>query len=109
MPEELQEKDGSTLDMLSVECPKMLGLHWNTQTDSMYVHAPDLSSLQVPRKRDVSSSVGRVFDVMGWFAPVTVLFKILLQQLWQSKVEWDEILPDKTSCQSGTSGERSCT
>ena len=83
IPEELREKDGSTLNVPSGGCPKTLGLHWNTVSDSMHVHMPNLSCLQVPTKRDVATAIGKTYDVLGWFSPSTIQIKVLLQMLWK--------------------------
>ena len=34
--------------------------------------------------------IGRSFNVLGWFSPCTIKMKILFQQLWELKVDWDE-------------------
>ncbi|KMQ91863.1 hypothetical protein RF55_8222 [Lasius niger] len=36
----------------------------------------------------------RIFDLLGWVAPVTISSKILMQALWLRKVEWDDPLED---------------
>ncbi|XP_011313635.1 uncharacterized protein, partial [Fopius arisanus] len=44
-------------------------------------------------KRIVSSEVAQIFDPLGFLAPVIVQGKILLQDLWKLKVNWDDPLP----------------
>ena len=39
------------------------------------------------------SDFARTFDVMGWFSPAIIKVKILLQQLLELKVDWDDPLP----------------
>ena len=34
-----------------------------------------------------------MFDVLGWFAPVIVKVKVLLQQLREAKFSWDDLIP----------------
>lgn len=41
----------------------------------------------------VVSDVAKIFDVLGWFAATTISMKILLQRLWELKIEWDEPVP----------------
>ena len=36
------------------------------------------------------SDIARTCDVLGWFAPSIVVLKILLQQLWEANLDWDE-------------------
>ena len=39
--------------------------------------------------------IGRIYDPLGFLTPATIKFKILFQKLCQSKVDWDEDLPDE--------------
>ncbi len=93
IPAELRETDNSELDISPSDCPKTLGLHWNSKSDTLHVCTPPLIESDPPTKREVASAVGKTFDVMGWYAPCTILIKILLQQLWKTKLGWDETLP----------------
>ena len=45
----------------------------------------------------IVSDVAKVFDVLGWFSPVTIEMKILLQRLWEIKLDWDDPIPDKSA------------
>ena len=36
------------------------------------------------------SDIVKTFDILGWFSPSTIKVKILLQQLWEQKVGWDD-------------------
>ncbi len=82
----------SDLTISPSERPKALGLHWNTSTDTFHVCTPSLDYTEVPTKRQFASAVGKTFDIMGWYSPVTVLIKILLQRVWKYKIGWDEPL-----------------
>ena len=45
-------------------------------------------------KRELLSVVAKIFDPMGFLAPSSiVLLKILLQEVWKSKLTWDDPLP----------------
>ncbi|KFD60589.1 hypothetical protein M514_27222 [Trichuris suis] len=72
---------------------KTLGLLWDCESDSFrfdwsrpagYAHT----------KRQILSLTSHVFDPLGFVAPVTIVARILLQELWISKCEWDEV-PDE--------------
>jgi len=39
----------------------------------------------------------RLYDPLGFLAPVTVQAKILLQEIWQLKIKWDDSLNDSHS------------
>lgn len=51
-----------------------------------------------PTKRSLLSDVAKLFDPLGWLAPVIIKAKIMFQALWLLKLEWDDDqLPDKLS------------
>lgn len=41
-------------------------------------------------KRTVLSQTARLFDPLGWLAPVTIAAKIMVQTAWFQRREWDE-------------------
>ena len=47
----------------------------------------------MPTKRTVLSDISRVFDPLGWLAPVANSAKILMQDPWILKCNWDSPLP----------------
>jgi len=54
----------------------------------------ELPPLEAITKCLLVSDIAKTFDVLGWFSPSTVKMKILLQQLWELKVGWDNsVLP----------------
>ncbi|GFW25230.1 uncharacterized protein TNCV_5087961 [Trichonephila clavipes] len=44
-------------------------------------------------KRDILSTIAKIFDLVGLMAPVISKAKIFLQHLWRSKIEWNDLLP----------------
>ena len=81
LPPDLKEVNNSNLNITPSDCPKTIGIHWNSSTDSLHVCTPTLSNDKAPTKRQLASAVGRMFDIMGWYSPATILIKILLQQV----------------------------
>ncbi|GFR20820.1 uncharacterized protein TNCT_97481 [Trichonephila clavata] len=46
-------------------------------------------------KRFLLMATGRIFDSLGFVSPFTIRFKILFQEIWEQKTDWDEeLLPD---------------
>jgi hypothetical protein len=76
---------------------KILGLNWDRSTDSLSLPAFRLSSFSHPTttKRDILRGISTVFDPMGFFAPLTIAAKILIQEIWKEKFDWDDPLPQK--------------
>jgi hypothetical protein len=72
---------------------KTLGLKWNPEHYHFQFTFSQLSSVSIPSKRILISDVAKIFDVMGWFSPTVIKAKILLQRLWEAKLEWDEPVP----------------
>ncbi len=68
--------------------PKTLGIEWNVSTDQFRLTVADLPPSNEATKGVVVSDVAKVFDVLGWFSPVTIKMKILLQRLWKIVADW---------------------
>ena len=73
-----------------------LGLVWHTTDDTMSL-AQKVLSLDHPSvtKRVVLQQSSKIFDPLGFTSPVTIRAKLLLQQLWQKKLPWDNSLPSE--------------
>lgn len=86
-----KSSDSSNIQTISEsdEYTKTLGIEWNVSTDQFRIMITDLPPTDNVTKR-VVSDMAKVFDVLGWFSPVTIKMKILLQRLWESKVDWDD-------------------
>ncbi|UYV69246.1 hypothetical protein LAZ67_6002970 [Cordylochernes scorpioides] len=73
---------------------KILGVVWNKGEDILKCDFPkDLSLPSRLTKRLVLSIVQRIFDPLGFCAPVFVGPKLLLQRSWGLKIGWDAPLP----------------
>ena len=93
LPQELK----GTLPSHSIPNPdeytKTLGLQWNSVMDHFRLEVVELTSLERVTKRFLVSDVAKTFDILGWFCPSIILIKILLQQLWEQKIDWDDVVP----------------
>ena len=45
-----------------------------------------------PTKRNVISVIGRFYDPLGFLSPITIRFKVFMQELYRLKLSWDEEL-----------------
>ena len=75
------------------EYTKTLGLEWNSRLDHFRLSITRSPPLENLTKRSLISDVAKTYDVLGWFAPSIVLVKILFQQLWELKINWDDPVP----------------
>ncbi len=82
--QEISDSDGFT---------KTLGLGWNASSDQFRLTISQLPDLDVVTKRTLVSDIAKTFDVLGWFSPAVITVKILLQRLWELKVDWDDDVP----------------
>ena len=74
---------------------KILGIIWNVKLDqfifefnNVFLAAKELE----PTKRHIVSLSGRFYDPLGFITPVTVQYKVLIQELCRAGVTWDETL-----------------
>ncbi|XP_053380934.1 uncharacterized protein LOC123562061 [Mercenaria mercenaria] len=75
------------------EVTKVLGMCWKPETDSMAYRHHKIPKLDSVTKRDILRYSSRIYDPLGLLSPVTVRAKLLLQQLWKDKFDWDVPLP----------------
>ena len=73
---------------------KVLGLQWCTQTDNLLFNFIEkVESTTDDTKRTLLQQSASIFDPCGLISPITTTVKILFQQLWMSKLSWDDKLP----------------
>lgn len=73
---------------------KILGLIWNNDLD-YFSYKITIPTSQTVSKRHILSSIASTFDPLGLLGPIIVVAKLIMQNLWQSKVSWDETLPSE--------------
>ncbi|XP_033222802.1 uncharacterized protein LOC117176657 [Belonocnema kinseyi] len=75
----------------------MLGLTWKPSTDC-FIFQVDLRPIKdVITKRLVVSQAAQLFDSLGWLAPVIIVAKIFIRELWKPNLSWDDPLPEGVS------------
>ena len=94
IPEDLRDSREVHTFSEANQYSKTLGTEWNVATDEFRLSLSKPPSVDVMTKRNVVSDVAKVFDALGLFSPVTVKMKILLQRLWETKLDWDDPVPD---------------
>ena len=75
------------------EYTKTLGVEWNTGFDHFRLTVAEFPPLDKVTKRVLVSDIAKTYDVLGWFSPTIIKVKILLQRLWEQKIDWDDPIP----------------
>ncbi|XP_025409846.1 uncharacterized protein LOC112683161 [Sipha flava] len=76
---------------------KVLGLIWNSTTDTLQFKVQQNNFTIIGRitKREILSVIACLFDPLGLVGPAIIRAKLMLQQLWRLKIQWDEPLPSE--------------
>ncbi|XP_052764084.1 uncharacterized protein LOC128206005 [Mya arenaria] len=69
----------------------VLGLYWNPKEDTIALKPTEAHEVETITKRVILKVVASTFDPLGLFSPVTLNGKLLMQQLWKEKLDWDDI------------------
>ncbi len=85
---ENSDKDGS-------KKLKVLGILWDTESDTLQMGSPKFTPNAQITKRHVMSVVHSVYDPLGILSPLTLQAKVFLQELWRKKIDWAEALCDE--------------
>lgn len=73
---------------------KVLELRWLTATDDITIFVRSEGLDKLCTKREVLSGIGRLYDPNGYIAPIIIIAKILMQDVWRKKeLGWDDELP----------------
>ncbi|XP_045542800.1 uncharacterized protein LOC123723621 [Papilio machaon] len=85
-----KQRADSSLVFKENDMVKVLGISWNKNTDRFeYIHK--LPETECPiTKRKILSEIARLYDPLGWIAPVVVTAKVYMQKLWKSGLSWDD-------------------
>ncbi|UYV75619.1 hypothetical protein LAZ67_13000765, partial [Cordylochernes scorpioides] len=88
-----QKGINQSFDFMDLPSVKLLSILWDPSLDSFTIRVkpPDI---QVYSKRSLLSLIARIYDPLGWMAPLVIIFKIMLQKLWAKGCNWDERLPE---------------
>ncbi|CAG7727908.1 unnamed protein product, partial [Allacma fusca] len=86
IPDEFKELTSLNLD--KDETTKALGLIWNPASDD-FRFTIKVNAATTQTKRSMLSEIAKVFDPLGFIAPVTIRAKCMMQLLWKLQTGWD--------------------
>ncbi|XP_076659879.1 uncharacterized protein LOC143363163 [Halictus rubicundus] len=84
----------STKSITTTDTIPILGIAWIPALDRFQIRLHH-STEPTNTKRAVLSALARLFDPLGWIAPVVVTAKLIMQRLWAARCDWDEPIPDR--------------
>ncbi|PIK38584.1 Pao retrotransposon peptidase family protein [Apostichopus japonicus] len=84
----LPEKDRAKGTEVSV-----LGMLWDIQVDTIKTKLI-VDDLEKTTKRSTLQQLAKIFDPLGFLSPITIRGKILHQEMWKEKFDWDDPLPE---------------
>ncbi|XP_030748228.1 uncharacterized protein LOC115876558 [Sitophilus oryzae] len=73
---------------------KVLGIFWNPNLDVFSISLPIPSEEKQVTKREVLSKITQMFDPLGLIGPVIVIGKLMMQEIWKTKIDWDDFLEE---------------
>ncbi|KMQ81546.1 gag-pol polyprotein precursor, partial [Lasius niger] len=66
----------------------VLGLRWSPATDDFALTVRKSTGVP-PTKRTILSQTARLFDPLGWLAPIIIRAQLVIQAAWLQWLEWD--------------------
>ena len=76
------------------EITKVLGLRWDPSKDVLTFAQRTIPITCHVTKRFVLKHSSQIYDPLGLLSPVSVRAKILMQEIWKQKLDWDIPLPE---------------
>ena len=86
----LGENTGECTGFDEEEFVSTLGLKWLSSEDVFCFKIPQSDLSEQITKRSMLSEISKLYDPVGWLAPVIVSEKIMLQNLWLQGADWDD-------------------
>ena len=78
---------------LDAETKKVLGIYWDPNMDTIMYTVTPLPTENRCTKRIILSEIAQLFDPLGLLGPVIIVAKLLMQEIWKAKLDWDETVP----------------
>lgn len=81
------------LDLDKGSNTKTLGLYWDSKDDFLHYMIRNSNNNTNLTKRAILSTISQIYDPLGLIGPIIVKAKLIMQNLWQQKSDWDVVVP----------------
>ena len=85
------------LDRGELPVVKTLGVLWSPSEDEFKYQVHQPNGDHTSTKRAFLKGIATLFDPLGFLAPYVIRAKIVLQEMWESGVDWDDPVPEALS------------
>ncbi|GFU58837.1 integrase catalytic domain-containing protein [Trichonephila clavipes] len=92
LPTQLRSSSGS-LHIEEDHLMKILGIIWNSKEDTFRINISPPNEVR-PTKRQLLSTIAKIYDPLGFLSPTTIQLKILMQDIWKENISWDDPVTD---------------
>lgn len=100
------DREIQPIDFDKHEVLKTLGLRWDNANDVFTYQVKKQNPESVVTKRQFLSATTSIFDPIGYLAPIIVKLKIMYQDMWAEKIDWDEPMTTQLHSQWDTFGKQ---
>ncbi|XP_055841551.1 uncharacterized protein LOC129908806 [Episyrphus balteatus] len=87
------ESSEKSINFNDSDYTKTLGICWHPKEDTFSFNFDNNFHDLRATTRNILSVSARLFDPLGLLCPIVTKAKILLQELWIAKIDWDELIP----------------
>lgn len=89
----LQTAEQESIFLAEEDSTSILGLKWSPSRDTFSYTVKMCDVKEKMTKRSVLSKIAQLYDPQGYIAPVTVVGRLIMQEIWKAKIDWDSELP----------------
>ena len=65
-------------------------MKWDAATDTIYLAQKTIPTFALMTKRTILQETAKIYDPLSFFSPITIRAKILLQDIWKQKFDWEK-------------------
>lgn len=81
------QSEESTAVTINTGVVKTLGLNWHPERDT-FQFTFQLGKSSIKTKREVLSTISKLFDPLGLVSPIMIRAKLIMQGTWASNLDW---------------------